>query len=99
MAFARIDGRDAVIVVAARLFDRASESGRRWPDAQAWQASLVLGSRFREVRVALAAAADHPGSTIAVGPLFGVLPVAVLQAQCTPRAGRKNKAKPAAMAV
>src|SRR5205823_6743209 len=35
VAFARLDDRDAIIVVTGRLFGRATQNGARWPPVQA----------------------------------------------------------------
>ena len=42
VAFARIKGRDALIVVAATQFGRASADGQNWPSPDLWDASLNL---------------------------------------------------------
>lgn len=76
VAFARRRGEDAVIVVVGRGFGCASDEGRRWPSAQAWDAEVSLDefSQIRNVLWEREAASDVSG-------LFGVLPVAVLHAR------------------
>src|SRR5207247_10781485 len=49
VAFARLDERDAIIVVTGRLFGRATQNAARWPPAQAWNAS-VLAEGFSQIR-------------------------------------------------
>ena len=77
VAFARIKGRDALIVAAATQIGRASEGGRCWPAAQAWDASLAL-QPFANPRSVLDEAPKNSGD--AVSQLFGALPIAILHA-------------------
>jgi (1->4)-alpha-D-glucan 1-alpha-D-glucosylmutase len=85
VAFARTDGRDAVIVVCGRLFARASGSGRRWPSRDAWDATVSIEG-FSEVRDLLAGGRKIAGAPLNVSDLFDALPVALLHAQCAGRA-------------
>jgi (1->4)-alpha-D-glucan 1-alpha-D-glucosylmutase len=88
LAFARLSGRRAVIVVGARLFARASGGGRQWPSGDAWDASLVAAG-FSEITNVLKAAKLTSGPELAIAGLFDPLPVAVLEAQYAPvRRGR-----------
>jgi (1->4)-alpha-D-glucan 1-alpha-D-glucosylmutase len=82
LAFARMRGRDAAIVVTGRLFGRATENGRRWPSGEDWQASVCLGP-FASVRDVLTGGREGPGLETPIARLFGAIPVAVLQATCT----------------
>jgi (1->4)-alpha-D-glucan 1-alpha-D-glucosylmutase len=82
IAFARLAGRNAVIVVTGRRFGRATEKGRKWPSAGAWNASVVTEG-FSAISNVFAGGRAMTGPTLAVSGLFDVLPVAVLQAQCT----------------
>jgi (1->4)-alpha-D-glucan 1-alpha-D-glucosylmutase len=75
LAFARVSGRDAIVVAVGRLFARFSDGGRRWPSD--WDATLALDG-FSSLRNALAPAA--PVGDAAISRLFDALPVAVLRA-------------------
>src|SRR5262249_51360942 len=91
VAFARLSGRDAVIVVSGRLFGRATQEGRRWPSGQAWDAS-VLTEGFSGMRNVLAAGKAVTGPRLAAADLFEVLPIAALQATYTPVRHERPKA-------
>jgi (1->4)-alpha-D-glucan 1-alpha-D-glucosylmutase len=79
LAFARVSGADAVIVVVGRLFGRATEHGRRWPSANAWQASVSLEG-FASVHNMLEAGSAEADAEVPVSRLFGAVPVALLRA-------------------
>ena len=83
VAFARMSGRDAVIVACGRLFGRATENGRRWPAGDAWDATLAVEG-FSDIGDVLAAGKTMRGPKLAVSELFDVLPVALLRAQYVP---------------
>jgi (1->4)-alpha-D-glucan 1-alpha-D-glucosylmutase len=83
IAFARLSGRDAVIVVSGRLFGRATQNGRRWPPGEAWNASVVADG-LSEMTNVLAGGRMMTGPRLAASDLFDVLPIAVLQAQYAP---------------
>jgi len=83
IAFARISGRDAVIVICGRLFGRATAGGRRWPLGDAWDANVALAG-FVDIRTALAPGDTIAGPIVAVSRLFEALPVALLRAQYAP---------------
>ncbi len=88
IAFARISGRDAIIVVCGRSFGRATDYGRLWPSGEAWNARLPLEG-FSDISNVLAAGKKIPGPRLAISELFDVLPVALLRAQHMPaKAGR-----------
>jgi (1->4)-alpha-D-glucan 1-alpha-D-glucosylmutase len=80
VAFARTSGRDAVVVVAGRLFARATEKGQRWPSATDWQAAVRVAG-FSGIKNVLAADRSMGGSELTVAELFDAFPIAVLQAQ------------------
>jgi len=80
IVFARCNGADAVLVVAARLFGRASQHGRRWPAHDAWDAT-VSAVGFSPLRHLLADRPAPPGSKFPVSELFAALPIALLQAK------------------
>jgi (1->4)-alpha-D-glucan 1-alpha-D-glucosylmutase len=88
VAFARLAGRNAVIVVTGRRFGRATDKGRRWPAGGAWNASVATEG-FSAMSNVLAGGNAMTGPTLAASELFEVLPVAVLQAQYT-RARREQ---------
>ena len=83
MAFARVSGRQAVVVVCGRLFARASVGGRAWPSGDAWEGSLGAAG-FSEISDVLRGAKLASGPELAIGRLFDPLPVAVLEAQYSP---------------
>src|SRR5262249_5290437 len=83
VAFARLSGRNAVIVVTGRLFGRATEQGRQWPSGNAWNAS-VMAEGFSAMTSIFAGGTTMTGPRLAAGDLFDVLPVAVLRALCAP---------------
>jgi (1->4)-alpha-D-glucan 1-alpha-D-glucosylmutase len=93
LAFARVSGPDAVIVVVGRLFGRATEKGRRWPAADAWQASVSLEG-FASVHDVLQQGTAETGTEMPVSRLFGAIPVAVLRATCTEPAHHREISKP-----
>jgi len=93
VAFARVRGRDAVIVVAGRLFGRASDGGRRWPNGEHWDAQVPL-TGFAEVSNVLGGQEEE--ASPAVAGLLRVLPVAVLRARLVKHS---RPTKPAARAA
>ena len=97
LAFARISGRRAVIVVGGRLFARASAGGRRWPSGDAWDASLVAAG-FSEITDLLGAAKLASSPELAIADLFDPLPVAVLEAQYAPVRRERATANPGRLA-
>jgi len=46
VAFARGHDADAVLVIAARLFNRVTQCGRRWPSPRGWDATVSVGGLF-----------------------------------------------------
>jgi (1->4)-alpha-D-glucan 1-alpha-D-glucosylmutase len=80
IAFARCEGADAILVVAGRLFGRASSYGRGWPSSDAWDATVSVGG-FSGVRHLLADRPAPRASQLAIRDLFDALPIALLQAQ------------------
>jgi (1->4)-alpha-D-glucan 1-alpha-D-glucosylmutase len=83
IAFARIRGRNAVIVACGRLFARVTDRGRRWPSGDDWDATLSL-DEFADISNVLAGGGKIAGPNVAVAQLFDALPVALLRAQHTP---------------
>jgi (1->4)-alpha-D-glucan 1-alpha-D-glucosylmutase len=83
IAFARVSGRNAVIVACGRLFARATDGGRRWPSGEDWDASLSL-EEFADVSDALTDREKITGPRVAISQLFDALPVALLRAQYAP---------------
>jgi (1->4)-alpha-D-glucan 1-alpha-D-glucosylmutase len=88
LAFARVSGHDAAIVVVGRFFGRATEKGRRWPPADAWQASVSLEG-FASVHDMLGEGTAQAGAEVPVSRLFGAVPVAVLHARAADRVTKK----------
>jgi (1->4)-alpha-D-glucan 1-alpha-D-glucosylmutase len=82
LAFARLSGRTAVIVVAGRLFGRVTEGGRHWPSGQAWKGAVMLEG-FSDIGDLFAAGKKFSGPALSVSELFDAMPVAILQAQST----------------
>jgi (1->4)-alpha-D-glucan 1-alpha-D-glucosylmutase len=83
IAFARVSGGNAAIVVAGRLFKRATCAGVRWPNGQAWDATVSMEG-FSDIWGELAAETNVSGSRVDICKLFGMLPVAVLRAKYAP---------------
>ena len=83
VAFARVSGRDAVIVACGRSFGRATDNGRRWPAGDAWDATLTVDG-FSGISDVLTAGKTMRGPKLAVPELFDALPVALLRAQYVP---------------
>jgi (1->4)-alpha-D-glucan 1-alpha-D-glucosylmutase len=82
LAFVRSGGRDAAIVVAARLVGRASNYGRRWPTGEAWEGSIAVEG-FSSLRNIFTAQTIESRSELDLSELLDVMPVAVLQARGT----------------
>jgi (1->4)-alpha-D-glucan 1-alpha-D-glucosylmutase len=80
LAFARIGGGSAVIVVAGRLFARATAGGQNWPSGQAWDAAVKVAG-FAEIGNLLAPGSAVPAGDLEVAQLFDALPIAVLHAR------------------
>jgi (1->4)-alpha-D-glucan 1-alpha-D-glucosylmutase len=90
VAYARGHGGDAVIVIVARHFSRATRGGRRWPKPSDWDAAVSVEdySALQQILTALGpAAGPEPamGPQLAVAAVFDTLPVALLHARETRR--------------
>jgi (1->4)-alpha-D-glucan 1-alpha-D-glucosylmutase len=83
VAFARSSGRDTVIVIAGRLFGRATDYGRRWPSADSLSHASVKLEGFSSVRSLLAPDSLPPATQLPVRRLCGDLPIALLHAEST----------------
>jgi (1->4)-alpha-D-glucan 1-alpha-D-glucosylmutase len=83
IAFARIQGRKAVILVAGRLFKRVTRGGMEWPCGEKWDASIGLDG-FADVVRSIGTTKSITAPRVEVSQLFELLPVAVLHAQCRP---------------
>jgi (1->4)-alpha-D-glucan 1-alpha-D-glucosylmutase len=99
VAFARINGNDAVIVVAPKLFGRATEGGRQWPKRDAWRVSVATSGRFTGMRDLLGSGSEIGERSTELTAYFNVLPVGVAHAQYIKRPARTNKVRSASMAV
>jgi (1->4)-alpha-D-glucan 1-alpha-D-glucosylmutase len=82
VAFARWHDGDAVLVIVARLFNRSTQGGRRWPTPHDWDATVSLEG-FSAVRKLLPTAQPLSGPNLAVAEIFDTLPLAVLRACAT----------------
>jgi (1->4)-alpha-D-glucan 1-alpha-D-glucosylmutase len=76
IAYARVEGRRAIVVAAGRHFAHASDGGRHWPTGEDWDAEIVLDD-FHVADESLTG--GRPGGRIS--DLFACLPVAVLRAR------------------
>ncbi len=86
IAFARISGRDAIIVVCGRLFGRATDNGKRWPSGEVWTAKLSL-QQFSDLSDVLAVSAKMVGPELNVSDAFEMMPIALLHAHCVTTSG------------
>jgi (1->4)-alpha-D-glucan 1-alpha-D-glucosylmutase len=98
VAFARVRGTSAVILVAGRHFARASDNGRRWPRGDCWDASISL-ENFSDLRDAIAHDKPRTGSQLAIADLFAHIPVAVLRARYASAKAERPRARSAALAT
>jgi (1->4)-alpha-D-glucan 1-alpha-D-glucosylmutase len=80
LAFARVNGRDAIITVVGRRFARASDNGRHWPTGSDWQGSLPLEG-FSSVRRIIPTEEVPLSGEVTISKLFDVAPIAILQAE------------------
>jgi (1->4)-alpha-D-glucan 1-alpha-D-glucosylmutase len=80
VAFARTNGRDAIIVAVGRLFARATQGGRYWPTDAGWDAALSVES-FAPVRSVLGTFDPGVRPCWPIRDLFHALPVAVIEAR------------------
>jgi (1->4)-alpha-D-glucan 1-alpha-D-glucosylmutase len=76
IAYARVDGRRAVIVVAGRHVAALSDGGRQWPRAADWEARVRL-DQFRLAQDVFTGIVPADGRAAS---LFAHVPVAVLHA-------------------
>jgi (1->4)-alpha-D-glucan 1-alpha-D-glucosylmutase len=81
LAFARLHGRKAIIVVAGRLFGRVTDGGRLWPAATEWEGITLSVEGFSALRRLLAAGKSAVGPLPSIDELFHCLPVAILAAE------------------
>jgi (1->4)-alpha-D-glucan 1-alpha-D-glucosylmutase len=82
IAFARTDGRDAVIVAAGRTFAAVTDGGRQWPAQTAYDGALVVDGYDIE---GYDIEGYRPSSGgIPLANLFRHVPAAVLGARITP---------------
>jgi (1->4)-alpha-D-glucan 1-alpha-D-glucosylmutase len=84
VAFARCQGGDAVLVIMARLFNRSSDGGRRWPSRHDWDATVSLEG-FSALQQVLTTRQLQRAPKLAVSEVFDGLAVAVLRARETHR--------------
>jgi (1->4)-alpha-D-glucan 1-alpha-D-glucosylmutase len=91
LAFARVPGRDAVIVAVGRHCVPFTRGGREWPAASGWDAVLAVEG-YSGVHNVLIDAAPSSGPELPVSTLFDPLPVAILRAEAV-SAGRARRGK------
>jgi (1->4)-alpha-D-glucan 1-alpha-D-glucosylmutase len=77
IAFARVHGEDAAILVAGRHFAAVTDGGRRWPRPEDWDGHIVLGGLALE----RAAHRSEVRDRIALAQLFDAVPIAMLRAR------------------
>jgi (1->4)-alpha-D-glucan 1-alpha-D-glucosylmutase len=80
VAFARVSGADAIVVVCGRMFARATDCGRRWPLGRAWDARMQLPG-FPEISNLLVGGRRTEEYRWHVSELFDPVPVALLHAR------------------
>jgi (1->4)-alpha-D-glucan 1-alpha-D-glucosylmutase len=86
IAFARRHQRDAAIVVIARGFAEATQSGRHWPEAAAFDATVIAPGYLVE-----GAAQKNGASELSVTGLFKELPMAIVKAHAAPKRMRSTR--------
>ncbi len=84
IAFARIHGRRAVLVITGRLFGKPTQGGRHWPSAGDWGDAVVSLAGFSALRPLLGIEQIGEAKIAAPDQLFPHLPVALLSAEITP---------------
>jgi (1->4)-alpha-D-glucan 1-alpha-D-glucosylmutase len=94
IAFARTDGRDAVIVAVGRTFAAVTDSGRQWPAQTANDGALVVDGY--DVEDCHLEGCEPSSGGIPLANLFRHVPAAVLGARIAPRrpARRAPTARP-----
>ena len=83
IAFARTNGPDAIIVICARSFARATNSGRRWPCGRAWDAH-VSAYGYSNLRNLLAESSSAGEVRVSACAVLDPLPVSMLCAHAVP---------------
>jgi (1->4)-alpha-D-glucan 1-alpha-D-glucosylmutase len=86
IAFARRHQRDAAIVVIARGFAEVTQSGRHWPEAAAFDATVIAPGYLVE-----GAAQKNGASELSVTGLFKELPMAIVKAHAAPKRTRSTR--------
>jgi (1->4)-alpha-D-glucan 1-alpha-D-glucosylmutase len=99
VAFARSQGRNSVIVVAGRLFGRATEKGRAWPSSKAWPETSVVLDGFGSIRPLLGPTAPLQATQLPIWQIFGALPIAILHAESAKARKPRPVLAPAATAT
>jgi (1->4)-alpha-D-glucan 1-alpha-D-glucosylmutase len=78
VAFARVCGGEAAILVAGRHFAPLTDGGRTWPEPAAWQGEVVLDGGLDGFT--LAGSGAPKARAAALADIFGPLPIATLRA-------------------
>ncbi|MES2032146.1 MAG: malto-oligosyltrehalose synthase [Pseudomonadota bacterium] len=86
IAFARRYQRDAAIVVIPRAFFEATQGGRHWPEATAFDATVIAPGYLVE-----GASQKHGASELSVTKLFRQLPMAIVKAHAAPKRIRSTR--------
>ncbi|MBN8958415.1 MAG: malto-oligosyltrehalose synthase [Rhizobiales bacterium] len=96
IAFARTDDAHVVVVIAGRHFGSLTDGGRRWLQAEDWDAELVLDG-FEEIewRALDNESTFRSAATMTASSLLGAFPAAVLVGQKARMRDRKSRRAPA----
>jgi (1->4)-alpha-D-glucan 1-alpha-D-glucosylmutase len=78
IAFARVRGEEAAVLVAGRHFAPLTDGGRRWPRSTDWQGHVRLDGL---VRIGRPGRQGENSGRLALSDAFDALPVAVLRAR------------------
>ncbi|MGM4907164.1 malto-oligosyltrehalose synthase [Tardiphaga sp. 866_E4_N2_1] len=86
IAFARRHQRDAAIVVIPRAFSEATQGGRHWPEATAFDATVIAPGYLVE-----GSAQKNGAIQLAVAKLFRQIPMAIVKAHAAPKRIRSTR--------
>jgi (1->4)-alpha-D-glucan 1-alpha-D-glucosylmutase len=78
IAFARVHGSDAAILIAGRHFAALTDGGRHWPRPADWQGDVILGGLAVTERVAQR---GESADLLSLARAFDAMPVAMLRAR------------------
>jgi (1->4)-alpha-D-glucan 1-alpha-D-glucosylmutase len=86
IAFARRHQRDAAIVVIPRAFSEATQGGRHWPEATAFDATVIAPGYLVE-----GSAQKNGAIQLSVAKLFRQIPMAIVKAHAAPKRIRSTR--------